>query len=133
MRARILRNGDQMPTVFLIDDSKTILASMSRIIEKSGYEVQVAAGGQEAVERLEAGLQPSLIITDLNMPCLNGLQVIERARRIAHCRFIPILVLTTESQQSKRDEAKALGATGWLVKPADPDQLAGVLKQLIKT
>ena len=105
---------------------------MSRIIEKNGYSVDVAGGGQEAVDRLSGGLSPSLIITDLNMPCLNGLEVIKHAREMAHCRFTPILVLTTESQQSKRDEAKALGATGWLVKPADPDQLAGVLKQLIK-
>ncbi len=120
-----------MLTLFLVDDSNTILASMSGILSKAGYAVETASSGEEALQKLNGGLAPAMIITDYNMPGMNGTELIREARKIASCRFIPMLMLTTESQQSKREEAKAAGASGWLVKPVPPDQLLSVVKQLI--
>lgn len=83
------------------------------------------------MSKLKGGIAAKLIITDFNMPGMNGTQLIGEARKLGAFRFVPMLVLTTESQQAKRDEAKAAGATGWLVKPVDPGQLLAVIKQLI--
>lgn len=120
-----------MTSILLVDDSATILMSMSQILGRAGYEVSQAASGEAAMGKLNGGTKPKLIITDYNMPGMNGAELIRQARKLAALRFVPMLVLTTESQQSKRDEAKAAGATGWLVKPVDPAQLLGVIKQLI--
>ncbi|MDQ7020095.1 MAG: response regulator [Robiginitomaculum sp.] len=120
-----------MKIILLVDDSPTILASMSGILRKNGYKIETAPNGEDAVTKINAGLNPSLIITDYNMPGMNGVEVIRQSRKVASCRFIPMLILTTESQQQKRDEAKAAGATGWLVKPVPADQLLGVVGQII--
>lgn len=120
-----------MKTILLVDDSPTILASMSGILGKNGYRIETAPNGEDAVAKINAGLSPALIITDYNMPGMNGVEVIRQSRKVASCRFIPMLILTTESQQQKRDDAKAAGATGWLVKPVAADQLLGVVSQII--
>jgi two-component system chemotaxis response regulator CheY len=120
-----------MTTIFLIDDSPTILMSMSAIIERAGYKVEKAPDGEAALGKLKTDAQAKLIITDYNMPGMNGVEVIREARKIPALRFVPMLVLTTESQQSKRDEAKAAGATGWLVKPVDQSALLDVIKKLV--
>ena len=88
-------------------------------------------GGAEALAHLDSGLQPDLIITDLNMPGMDGIELIRALRQRADVRFTPILMLTTESQLSKRQEAKAAGATGWLVKPVRPKRLEGILRQVL--
>jgi two-component system chemotaxis response regulator CheY len=82
-----------------------------------------------AFDKLKSGLKPDLIITDINMPNMNGIEFIKKARTIL--RFTPILALTTESQQGKRDEAKQSGATGWLVKPVGGQDLIKVIKQVV--
>ncbi|MCU0894517.1 MAG: response regulator [Rhodospirillales bacterium] len=105
--------------------------SMSSILGRAGYQVEQAESGEAAMGKLKGGIAPKLIITDFNMPGMNGAQLIGEARKLPAFRFVPMLVLTTESQQAKRDQAKAAGATGWLVKPVDPAQLLAVLKQLV--
>ncbi len=120
-----------MKRIFLVDDSGTILMSMSGILKGAGFEVETAGDGEEALTKLGAGPKPDLIITDLNMPKMNGMDLIAEVKRQSPFRFTPILVLTTESQQDKRDEAKRLGATGWLVKPVDADQLVQVVRQVV--
>ncbi len=118
-----------MHHVLLVDDSKTMTMSMGAVLTKAGFDVSTAGDGVEALERLSSGPKPSLIITDLNMPRMDGMTFIREARK-SH-RFVPILMLTTESQQAKRDEGKAAGATGWLVKPVAPDDLLAVIKQVV--
>jgi len=118
-----------MATIFLVDDSATMLLSLKQILGAAGFTVETAPDGQAAFERLQAGLKPNLIITDINMPRMNGLDFIKAARTLV--RFIPILALTTESQTSKRDEAKRNGATGWLVKPVDGNDLLKVIRQVM--
>ena len=119
-----------MTMILVVDDSPTILMSVKSILVKAGMTVETAKDGQEALDRLAGGLKPNLIISDVNMPRLDGLAFVREARRAGH-RFIPILMLTTESEQSKRNEAKAAGATGWLVKPVASDALLGVIRQVV--
>jgi two-component system chemotaxis response regulator CheY len=121
-----------MKTVFLVDDSATILLSMSAILSKAGYTTEKAASAEEGMTKLKGGLKPDLLITDLNMPGMNGIEFIREVRKLPNLRFMPILFLTTESQQSKRDEAKAAGASGWLIKPVNAEQLIGTIKLVIK-
>ncbi len=120
-----------MKTIFLVDDSATMLMSLSEILQKAGFTVETAADGAAALSRFKAGAKPDLIITDQNMPELTGIELIRETRKLAAFRFIPILMLTTESQQAKRLEGKAAGATGWLVKPVAGKDLLGVIKQVL--
>ncbi|MDO6385830.1 MULTISPECIES: response regulator [Uliginosibacterium] len=121
-----------MKSILLVDDSATVLLSTSSILAKAGYEVSKAASGDEALGKLNSGLKPNLVITDLNMPGMNGLEFIRAVRQLPLFKFVPILFLTTESQQSKRAEAKAAGASGWLVKPVTADELLGTIKLVMK-
>jgi two-component system chemotaxis response regulator CheY len=121
-----------MKKIFLVDDSTTILLSIGAILTKAGYEFEKASSADEGLKLLNGGLKPDLLITDLNMPGMNGIEFIKEVRKLPNFRFMPILFLTTESQQSKRDEAKAAGASGWLVKPVNADQLIGTIKLVIK-
>ncbi len=121
-----------MKTIMLVDDSTTILLSMSTILTKAGYAVEKAENAEIGLAKLKGGLKPDLLITDLNMPGMNGIEFIKEVRKLPNHRFMPILFLTTESQQSKRDEAKAAGASGWLVKPVNAEQFIGTIKMVIK-
>jgi two-component system, chemotaxis family, chemotaxis protein CheY len=116
-------------SIFLIDDSATMLMSLRGTLEMNGLKVDTAKDGQEAFQRIKNGLKPDLIITDINMPNMNGLEFIKHARTVL--RFTPILALTTESETAKRDEAKRLGATGWLVKPVPGADLLSVIRRLV--
>lgn len=117
--------------IFIVDDSVTMLMSIKSNLEMSGFEVTSACDGQDALEKLQAGLKPDLIITDVNMPRMTGLELIRHVKAMPAFRFTPILTLTTESQAAKRDEGKRLGATGWLVKPLSGPDLIKVIKQVV--
>lgn len=119
-----------MKTVMIVDDSPTMLMSIKSLLTKAGLAVETAADGQEALDRITAGFKPDLIISDVNMPRLDGISFVREARRQG-LRFVPILMLTTESEQSQRAAGKAAGATGWLVKPVQPDALMGVIRQVL--
>jgi two-component system chemotaxis response regulator CheY len=118
-------------TIMLVDDSATMLMSMEALLKKAAFSTQTAASAESALALLKAGAKPNLIITDLNMGAMNGIELIREARKIAALRFVPILMLTTESQAARREEAKAAGASGWLVKPVDGPGLLQVLGQLL--
>jgi two-component system chemotaxis response regulator CheY len=117
--------------IMIVDDSATMLMSLRSSLEMSGFRVEAASDGVQAMSRLQSGYKPDLIITDINMPNMGGLELIGKARALPGMRFTPILALTTESQQAKRDEAKRNGATGWLVKPISSADLLGVVKQVL--
>ena len=119
-------------TIFLVDDSATILLSVSSILGKAGFAVEKAANAEEALKKFKAGVTVDLLITDLNMPGMNGIELIKKVRALPAYRFLPILFLTTESQQSRKVEAKAAGASGWIVKPATADDLLNTIKLVIK-
>lgn len=119
-----------MKKILLVDDSKTMLMSMEGILKRSGFEVSTAESGTEALGKL-GGFKPDLIISDLNMPEMDGIEFIKQAKTRPEMRFKPVLMLSTESKQDKRDEAKAAGATGWLVKPVQPNDFISVVKQVL--
>ena len=114
--------------ILLVDDSATMLMSLKSSLEIAGFEVSTAGDGVQALERIKAK-KPDLMVTDINMPRMDGLELIRQARAIM--RFTPILTLTTESQQAKRDEARKHGASGWLVKPVAAAELIKVIKQVL--
>ena len=119
-----------MKTILLVDDSATMLMSMEGVLKRADFQVEKASSGADALKKLGT-LRPDLMITDLNMPGMDGITLINEVKKLSSMRFKPVLMLTTESQQAKRDEAKKAGATGWLVKPVKPDELLGVVKQVI--
>ncbi|WP_027456867.1 response regulator [Dechloromonas agitata] len=121
-----------MATILLVDDSATVLMSISGILAKAGYSVETAASAAEGLAKFNSGMKPNLLITDLNMPGMNGIEFIREVRKLPACKFMPILFLTTESQQERRTEAKAAGASGWLVKPATSDSLLNTIKAVIR-
>ena len=118
-------------TIFLVDDSATILLSISSILQKAGYAIEKAGNGEEALKKFNAGVKVDLLMTDLNMPGMNGIELIQKVRTLPAYKFMPILFLTTESQQSKKAEAKAAGASGWIVKPATADELINTIKLVL--
>jgi two-component system chemotaxis response regulator CheY len=118
-------------TVLVVDDSATMLLSLKTTLGMHGFQVETAGHGQAALDKLNAGLKPSLILTDINMPVMGGMELIGKVRAMPAFRFIPILTLTTESEAAKRDEGKRLGATGWLVKPVAGVDLVKVIKKVL--
>ena len=119
-----------MKTIFLVDDSVTMLMSLASILKRAGFNVLTATSGAEALSKIPAA-KPDLVITDLNMPGMDGITLIKEVKKLASMRFKPVLMLTTESQGTKRNEAKAAGATGWLVKPVKAEELIAVVKQVV--
>ena len=118
-------------TILIVDDSATMRMSVKSTLEMNGFLVESAGDGVLALDKLKAGVRPDLIITDINMPNMGGLELIKNIRARPDCRFTPILTLTTESLSAKRDEGKKLGATGWLVKPVAGPDLIKVIKQVL--
>ncbi len=117
--------------VLVVDDSATMLLSLKTNLESAGFAVETADDGQKAMARLQAGSKPDLIITDVNMPNMGGMELIKHVRALPGFRFTPILTLTTESAADQRQEGKKLGATGWLVKPIGGADLLKVIKQVL--
>jgi two-component system chemotaxis response regulator CheY len=121
--------GRAMTTIFIVDDSATMVMSLKATLEIAGFKVETAADGEQALTRIKSGFKPDLMITDINMPKMDGITLIREVRKVL--RFTPILTLTTESQQAKRDEAKKLGASGWMVKPVGGADLVKVIRQVL--
>ena len=117
--------------ILIVDDSALMLTSVKGTLEMAGYKVETAEDGVKALTKLKSGVKPDLIITDINMPNMGGLELIKNVRAMPTFRFTPILTLTTESQAEKRAEGKKLGATGWLVKPAGGADLLKIIKQVL--
>jgi two-component system chemotaxis response regulator CheY len=120
-----------MKEILLVDDSVTILMSVGDILKKLGLKVTTANSAQQAIQKLNAGAKPAAILTDYNMPGMNGVELIKEIRKMPTFRFTPILMLTTESQTATRDEGRKAGATAWLVKPVSASDLSQVIKKVI--
>jgi two-component system chemotaxis response regulator CheY len=118
-------------TILIVDDSATMVMSVKTNLEMAGFKVETAKDGVEALTKLKGGIKPDLIITDINMPNMGGMELIKNVRALPGFRFTPILTLTTESQADKREEGKKLGATGWLVKPVGGTDLLKIIKQVL--
>ena len=119
-----------MKTIMIVDDSRTVRESLKFFLKEGGYNVLEGADGKEALDNL-VDKDVDLVITDVNMPNLDGLGLIEELRKTDRHKFTPILVLTTESQQSIMEKGKSLGATGWIVKPFDSEKVLAVIRKVI--
>jgi two-component system chemotaxis response regulator CheY len=118
-------------SILIVDDSLTMMMSLKNQLEIAGFKVETAEDGVKALSKINAGAKPDLIITDINMPNMGGMDLIKNVRAMPAFRFTPILTLTTESQTEKREQGKKLGATGWLVKPVGGADLLKIIKQVL--
>jgi two-component system, chemotaxis family, chemotaxis protein CheY len=118
-------------TIMTVDDSATLRQMVCFVLRGDGYEVVEAANGVDALTKLE-GRELDLILTDINMPEMDGLELTRRIRALPDYKFVPIVLLTTESHPEKKQEGKAAGATAWIVKPFKPDQLLSVVKKVMR-
>jgi len=120
-----------MKKILAVDDSASVRQMVNFTLKSAGYDVVEAVDGKDGLDKA-AKDKFDMIVTDLNMPNLDGIQLIAALRKLPGYSFVPILMLTTESQAEKKDEGRKAGATGWIVKPFNADQLTSVLKKLLK-
>jgi two-component system chemotaxis response regulator CheY len=118
-------------TILSVDDSASIRQMVKMTLTKEGYDVIEAVDGKDALAKANA-TAVDMVVTDLNMPNMDGISLIKELRAIQKYKFIPIIMLTTESQDSKKSEGKSAGATGWIVKPFKPEQLITVTKKVLR-
>jgi len=114
-------------TILMVDDSSTMRKLLRYTLAAQGHAVHEAEDGVAAVEWLSSNPQPDLVITDLNMPRMDGIGLVEAVRAQDVHRHMPILILSTESSDEKQEQAAQAGANGWLVKPFDPGRLASAI------
>jgi two-component system chemotaxis response regulator CheY len=119
-----------MKNVLIVDDSKSIRNEVAEILERAGYGVIEAADGAEALARLNEQAAISLVVLDVNMPGMNGLDVLERIQSDHRERNLPVLMLTTEAERTLVERAKKAGAKGWLLKPIKTDLLVSTVSRL---
>ena len=121
-----------MATILTVDDSPSVRQMIKLVLGPAGHTVVEAGDGSEGLARAKAQ-SFDLVITDLNMPVMNGMQMIRGLRALPVFTGVPIVFLTTESDDAVKQEAKAAGATGWITKPFKPEQLLAVVAKLVRT
>lgn len=119
-------------SVLAIDDSRTMRNLLSAALGRVGYEIDLAEDGSDGLDRFSK-TDPDVVITDINMPKLDGFGFIEAARQLPRSRMVPILVLTTETAPELRARARKAGATGWIVKPFDDEKLVWAIERVANT
>ena len=119
-----------MLRVLTVDDSRTILAMLHHTLSNAGFEVLQAEDGKQGLDVLMTQVV-DVVITDINMPVMDGIEFIRHVRATGQHQSLPILILTTETSQDKRDQGKAAGGTGWIVKPFDPEKLISVIHRVV--
>lgn len=119
-----------MTKILAVDDSNSLRQMVAFTLKQSGYEVVEAVNGTDGLQKARA-TQVDLVLTDVNMPGMDGITLVRELRALPTYRFTPILVLTTEAGTEKKQEGRAAGATGWLVKPFSPDQLLATVKRVL--
>ena len=119
-----------MQSFLVVDDSASIRSLVTYILEQAGFDVVVAEDGQEALDYAKQHTV-DLLLTDIHMPNLDGIGLIKGLRALPNYKYVPMLVLTTESDYSKKMEGKEVGATGWIIKPIDPVQLVTTIEKVL--
>ena len=120
-----------MKNIMVVDDSSSLRLMVSVVLKGAGYAVVEATDGTDALGKLQ-GQDFCLFLTDINMPRMDGIELTRRIRAIPAYKFVPIVMLTTESHPEKKLAGKAAGATAWIVKPFNPDQLLAVAKKVVR-
>lgn len=119
-----------MASILAVDDSASMRQMVSFTLKGAGYEVIEAVDGVDALNKAK-GKKIDLVVTDVNMPNMDGITLIKELRGLPNYKFIPMLMLTTESGADKKAQGRAAGATGWIVKPFNPDQLLKTVKKVL--
>ncbi len=119
-----------MATILTVDDSASIRQMVSFTLKGAGFEVIEAVDGEDALNKAKAS-DPDAVLTDVNMPKMDGITLIQELRKLPNYRHKPMLMLTTESSGDMKSKGRSAGATGWLVKPFNPDQLLATIKKVI--
>ena len=117
-------------TIMTVDDSASVRQVVNFTLKDAGYDVIEAVDGKDALSKM-TDIPIHMVITDLNMPNIDGIGLIREIRAKPSYKFIPIIMLTTESTEMKKREGKAAGATGWIVKPFNPEELIAVIKKVL--
>ena len=117
-------------TILFVDDSASVRQVMTTTLKREGYDVITAEDGKDALSKLD-GKKIHLIISDVNMPNMDGLTFVKQAKQLPAYKFTPVIMLTTETQASKMNEGKAAGVKAWIVKPFQPPHLLAAVSQLI--
>lgn len=117
-------------TILTIDDSASIRQVVSITLKKAGYEVIEASDGKDALGKL-TGQKVHLIVCDVNMPNMDGIAFLKEVKQLPDYKFTPIIMLTTESQEAKKQEGQAAGAKAWVVKPFKPEQMLAAIEKLV--
>ncbi|MGE5866137.1 MAG: response regulator [Rhizobacter sp.] len=117
-------------TILIVDDSASVRQVVAISLRGAGYDVIEGSDGKDALSRLK-GQKVHLIISDVNMPNMDGISFVKAVKLLPAYKFTPIVMLTTESQESKKREGQEAGAKAWIVKPFKPDQLLGVVQKLV--
>ncbi|MGA2412976.1 MAG: response regulator [Candidatus Sulfotelmatobacter sp.] len=120
-----------MKRILTVDDSSSVRQMVVVTLRKAGYEVAEAVDGKDGLAKA-SGSKFDLIVTDLNMPNMDGIEMMTAIRKLPAYSFTPMLMLTTESQTEKKDAGRKAGATGWIVKPFNADQLLATIQKLVK-
>jgi two-component system chemotaxis response regulator CheY len=118
-------------TIMTVDDSASVRQMVKFTLQNEGFNVVEAVDGKDALEKIKGLEKLDLLVTDLNMPEMDGIELIREVRKLDLFRFMPILMLTSESQDAKKQEGKQAGATGWIVKPFKPEQLIAVIRRVL--
>ncbi len=119
-----------MATILAVDDTASMRQMVAYTLRSAGHEVIEAVDGQEALDKARE-TPVDLVLSDVNMPVMDGIALVRALRELVQYRFTPILMLTTESDSEKKQEGRQAGATGWLVKPFNPEQLLAIIKKVI--
>ncbi|MDH5446342.1 MAG: response regulator [Gammaproteobacteria bacterium] len=119
-----------MATILAVDDSASMRQMVTFTLKGAGHDVVEACDGKEALDKAK-GQQFDLVISDVNMPVMDGITLIKELRALSEYKFTPLLMLTTESGDDKKAQGKTAGATGWIVKPFNPDQLLATIKKVL--
>lgn len=119
-----------MATILAVDDSASMRQMVAFTLKSAGHDVTEACDGQDALNKAK-GNKFNLVLSDVNMPVMDGITLIKELRALGDYKFTPILMLTTESTGEKKQEGKAAGATGWIVKPFNPEQLLATINKVL--
>jgi two-component system chemotaxis response regulator CheY len=118
-------------TILIVDDSSSLRTVVKLALQRAGYEVVEAGDGQEALTRLDALNKVHLVVSDVNMPNMDGISFVKALKQHPRHRFAPVVMLTTEGQDAKKEQGRAAGAKAWIVKPFNPPQLLDAVSKLV--
>ena len=118
--------------ILIVDDSESIREIVSRCLADAGYKVIAGVNGENGLQQLHKSQGVRLIISDLNMPVMDGITFLKEVRKTEMFRYVPVIILTTESQAAKKQEARNAGATSWIIKPFVLEKLIEIVKKVIR-